>query len=223
MSGEIDSQARTETNVRHHARVREIAAMNIIEATARVRLVRADKHSIRPAAELLQFSPGELCDIWFEFLNKHQSGWRGPSEVLSVNAAEGNVSVPIQGRTLNRRISEIREHIPYLVFAGIVRSEDLLVMFHLQHSTESLEHKQIRIYGLTQSAKGWTTTKITQVEPGISIVQAAYFVAIALLNIDSCTTLRMWHGCVSVCPLQGHVASELILWAIGKPEELVYF
>ena len=107
-SQQVESLSRADTHTRHHARVREIAAMNIIEATARARLERADKHNTRPAAERLEFEPGDLADVWFEPLNKDQRGWRSPGEVLSVNAAEGNLSVRIGGRTLNRRVGEIR-------------------------------------------------------------------------------------------------------------------
>ena len=118
--GQVRSDARVDTNSRHDARVREIAAVNIIEATARARLDRADKTNTRAAVERFEYKPDDNVDIWFEPSNKDQPGWRGPAAVLSVNAREGNITVRIQGRTLTRQIAEIREHIPYLVYSATI-------------------------------------------------------------------------------------------------------
>ena len=107
-SGEIDSMARAETNAHDHARVREVAAINIIEATAHQRLERVDRSNTRPAMELQEFKESDLVDIWFEPLNKDQKGWRGPAEILSINSKDGNYSVRMQGRTLNRQAREVR-------------------------------------------------------------------------------------------------------------------
>ena len=161
-SGQVESQSRLETNTRHHARVREIAAMNIIEATARARLVRADKHNTRLAAERLQFQPGYLCDIWFEPANKDQTGWRGPAEVQSINAADGNLSVRIQGRTLNRVVGEVREHIPYLVYATHLFPDKLSHMHFLQRHCEELESEKPRNYSILNQNSGWQTTNISR-------------------------------------------------------------
>ena len=111
-NGQVDSQARLETNAHNNARVREIVAINIIEATAQARLARVDHSKTRPAAELQEHKPHDLVDIWFEPQNKDTIGWRGPAEILSTNAKEGNYSVRIQGRTLTRQTQEIRAHVP---------------------------------------------------------------------------------------------------------------
>ena len=112
-SGQVTSMARQGTDARQEARVRELAAANIIEATAKARLARADGYNTRGAIQRQQFKEKDLVDIWFEPTNKDQKGWRGPAETLSVNSAEGNVSVRYQGRTLDRRSQEVRSHTLY--------------------------------------------------------------------------------------------------------------
>ena len=52
------------------ARVREIAAIAIIEATAKARLNRGDYHKQVVAQERSEFSPGDLVDMWYEPPNK---------------------------------------------------------------------------------------------------------------------------------------------------------
>ena len=68
---------------RSDARLRELAAQNIIEASAQQRLKRADKHNTRPALEKFAYKPGDLVDIWFEPQTKDHRGWRGPATVSS--------------------------------------------------------------------------------------------------------------------------------------------
>jgi len=106
-TGQVESLARPETNARNEARVREMAAINIIESIAKDRLDRAHKSKSRPAIELSGLKPKDLVEIWFEPSHKDLPGWRGPAEILSVNADDGNFSVRLQGRTLIRQNSEV--------------------------------------------------------------------------------------------------------------------
>ena len=64
--------------------------------------------------ELAEYKVGDMVNIWFE-PQKDQPGWRGPAELLSINADDGNYSVRIQGRTLLPQAKEVRPHIPYFV------------------------------------------------------------------------------------------------------------
>ena len=48
------------------ARVRELSASAIIEATAQHRLERADRHNTHSALERSAYEPGQLVDIWYE-------------------------------------------------------------------------------------------------------------------------------------------------------------
>ena len=54
--GEIDdSLARPESIIRHQARVREIATISMVEATAKARMERADRCRSRKALQLLEY------------------------------------------------------------------------------------------------------------------------------------------------------------------------
>lgn len=102
---------------REVSRVREIAAASIIEAIAKHRLERADRHKTHPAMQLSEYEDGQLVHIWYEPNTKDSSGWRGPAQIASVQADDGQVTVRFQGRTLDRRNQEVRVHIPYPVYA----------------------------------------------------------------------------------------------------------
>ena len=105
-------------DTRSNARVRKVAAANILEATAQQRLERANRHKSRPSLERFQYKPQDLVDIWFEPTNKDSRGWRGPATVLSVQPDEGNITVRVQGRTIDRTTAEVREHISYLAMGA---------------------------------------------------------------------------------------------------------
>ena len=104
--GQVTDIARPGTDAKCQARVREVAAINIIEATAKARLERANSTNTRPALELADYKPKDRIDIWMEPANKDIRGWRGPAEVLSVHPEDGNLSCRIQGRTLQRQAQE---------------------------------------------------------------------------------------------------------------------
>ena len=53
-------------DTRGTARIRELAAANILEATVQQRTERADRHKSRPALERFQYKPQDLVDVWFE-------------------------------------------------------------------------------------------------------------------------------------------------------------
>ena len=116
----MDSPARTETQCRQAARVREVSATCLIEANARAIVERADRSKTRGCVELSDHKPGDRVDLWFEPKNKDQRGWRGPGAIASINAEDGNFSIRFQGRTLDRRNQEVRPHIDYLVFATLI-------------------------------------------------------------------------------------------------------
>lgn len=61
------------------ARVREIAAVAIIEATAKQRLQRGDERDQIVAQQRSEHQFVDLVDIWYDFSNKDIRGWMGPS------------------------------------------------------------------------------------------------------------------------------------------------
>ena len=160
--GEVASLARKETNARSEARVREIAAMNIIESTAQARLSRAFRTHARGAIELREYQPQEKVDIWFEPTQKDQSGWRGPAEVLSANSREGNYSVRLQGRTLIRTPQEVRPHIAFFIYMMTFFEAVSADLEFILDVVENLKSNSTTIYGVILSNKdgiqGWHLT-----------------------------------------------------------------
>ena len=77
---DVDAASQRDT-----ARAREIAAGNIIQATAVSSLQRAHTHKIVAAVQKLEFVPGELVDVWYEPSKKDTGGWRGPAKIKTVN------------------------------------------------------------------------------------------------------------------------------------------
>ena len=73
--------------------MREIAASNIIEATALARLERANRHKTVPSIERSEHKPGDLVDIWYDPSHKEQQGWRGPAQVALIQESDGVVAV----------------------------------------------------------------------------------------------------------------------------------
>ena len=115
-SGQITDQNRAGTCCKHDARVREIAAVNIIEGNAKERIARANRHNTRPAAQLSDYKIKDQVDIWFDPSNKDMKGWRGPGTVCNVQPDEGNLEVRMQGRTLLRGYAQVRPHIAFFIY-----------------------------------------------------------------------------------------------------------
>ena len=83
------------------AGVREIAAVAIIEATAKQRLVRDDKRDQVAAIDRSEHQAGDLVDIWYDFFIEDTFGWCGPAQTAIVNEGEGDVIVRFQGDILS--------------------------------------------------------------------------------------------------------------------------
>ena len=101
-------------------------------------MARADKSRTRGALELMDYHHGDMVDIWMEPSAKDMKGWRGPAEIASVNTQLGNVSVRVQGRTLDRQRNEVREHIHYLMFISIVYPDRFDIWLILKAFAEGL-------------------------------------------------------------------------------------
>ena len=199
---------------RHQARIREIAAGNIIEATARSRMERADRHNTRPAVERQEYKVGDLVDLWYEPPSKDTSGWRGPGKVHSLQPSEGVVTVRYQGRSPDRRAQEVRPHIPYLVFFSLRRH-------HHDHweyvrcAAEDLETRTSKTYGLvwgTGTKVGWQLTTNPLSEEGRKLLQSGLIVAGLGLYCPTTTTMRLGRGVTSLQALHGFDTSEALIW-----------
>ena len=215
-NGSIVDQARPHTDARSQSRVREIAAANIIEATAQMRTERANKHNTRPAVELRELQPKGLVDIWFEPTTKDVKGWRGPAEIATVNAADGNITVRYQGRSLDRQINEVRHHIPYLVYFSALHFSLVPYWIELRDFAENLPAGTSKTFGLILDLRsqqtGWKLTRATETAEGKMILEAAMVLAHTALHLTGFTTVRLARGCSVLQPLHGFVFSELWFW-----------
>ena len=207
------------TDGKHQARVREIAAINIIEANAKSRLDRASNSNTRAALELTDFSVGDVVDIWFEPVHKDMRGWRGPAEILSVHAAEGNVNVRMQGRTLSRRAQEVRPHIPYFPVMMALQSEQMDDWYVLKKQCEDLKEGTVKTYGMILLDAGWHLTKVSLYVQGANILQAALRLAATSMFVHNCTTCRMWKGVSYIESILGFDHSEIIMWWPGSEDQ----
>ena len=81
------------------ARVRDIVAIAIIQATAQHRFARGDQRNEIGASERVEHQPSDLVDIWYDtpLFNTDTPGWRGPAQIVSIQESERNVTVRFQG------------------------------------------------------------------------------------------------------------------------------
>ena len=214
--GQYVDQARPGSCAKSEARIRELAAINIVEATAQARLARADRHNTRVCLELQEYKSGDIVDIWMEPANKDLVGWRGPAEVLGVRPSEGQLDVKIQGRTLQRRGQEGRPHIAFLIFLSLMSTLTQRTMddwIKLRSHTENLPRGVIQIYGAIMKEIGWMLTKSSKTTEGKVLLQSAMSLAQYGLFAPNSTTIRMWRGVSNVAPIKGFAHSEILMWS----------
>ena len=96
------------------ARVREIAATSITEATAKQRLGRGDKRSMIAAMERSEHKFGDLVDIWYDPPSRDTPGRCGSAQIAIVTDGEADITVTFQGKALDRRYQDVRAHVPYI-------------------------------------------------------------------------------------------------------------
>ncbi len=211
-----DRLPRGETLARSQARIREIAVTKIVEHTAKDRLRRADHHRTRPALELAKLKVGQQVDIWFEPSSKDVSGWRGPAVIKTIQHDENAVTVRYQGRTLDRRGQEVREHVAYLIFLVSQKQHPHAQWNILRDACENLSLKKVVVYGLVYHGDtrnpGWHLTKASQTKSGHRVLEAGLFVASTVARIEECTTVRLSRGVSSLQPLLNFSYSELWIW-----------
>ena len=228
-SGQLDgSRVNPGTLSKHYARVRECACQNIIEASAKARLARAQTHRTRSAIEFKELQPEHLCDIWFDKSTKDMPGWRGPARILSINHDQGNVSVRFQGRTLDRIGTEVRPHVPFLVFESALFADRLDHFRLVQSTAEGLPVGHTAVYGLllNPAGDGWVLTKSAQSSEGAKLLRSAMIVASSALHLQGCLAVRLCRGVSSTAALPGFNGVELWYWLParlgGHPEHVPY-
>ena len=66
--------------------------------------------------ERFENRPGDLVDVWYEPTRNDHGGWRGPAEIKTINEEEARIIVRFQGRSFDRRLQEVRAHVPYFIY-----------------------------------------------------------------------------------------------------------
>ena len=190
-----DELGRPGTAARNVARIKEISSTNIIEATARRRIERANASRTLAPIEAKQYQPGEEVDVWFDPSEKDLSGWRGPGQVATVNSEEANITVRYQGKSLERRHQEVRVHIPYFVFAYLMNIDNLVHYDMVRDTCEQLNHGSMMTVGLVWSQAqngmnaGWRLTSATSSSTGSRLLHSGLAMATAQMKIAGVTTI----------------------------------
>ena len=183
-NAEFDDKLQSQlSSQRHHARVREVAAINMIEVLAKMRMQRADRSRSRGAINLKEIKSDDLVDIWIKPEKKGVEGWRGPGQVVQVNAEDGNVSVRYQGRIRDGKAQEVRLHVPYLVFLS-VSTPHLEQWRIIKEYTEKIPYSSSHVFGIIlmeDNTIGWHLTKRSTTVEGKKILEAGMI----LSNIGS--------------------------------------
>ena len=170
--------------------------------------------------EILDLKPDDLLDIWFEPTTKDQSGWRGPAAVKSVQAAEGNASVRIQGRTLDRQRNEIRAHVPYFIMAFLLRPASANQWYIIVAFVETLRIGQSKVFGLMWvETSGWRMISHCSTVEGRDVFRAAMIAAASIVHLDGCIGIRVWRGLVTLAPMAGISDSEILMWLPSDSDE----
>ena len=106
----------------------------------------------------------------------------------------------------------MRPHIPYLVYVSMAKVEEYSSWAQPQGECEQMRICTQATSGIAMGSKGWAITKVSRGGKGRAMLHAGMIVAHAALHLDTCSTTRMWRGVVSMPPLTGFTASEVILW-----------
>ena len=208
------------SELRHQAKVRELAAINMIEVLAKWRIQRASKSRTRGAMNLKEINQGDIVDLWIKPEKKGVEGWRGPGQVIEVNSDEGNVSIRYQGRIRDRKAQEVRLHIPYLVFlsASTTHLEQWRI---LKSACEEIPYSTSQVYGVIQTdgkKPGWYLTKRSQTKEGKQLLEAGLILSNVGSYMERCTTVRLARGAAVLQPLKTFRSSEIWIWTCGSTE-----
>eukprot|EP00971_Amphidinium_carterae_P271540 5387674-Amphidinium_carterae.1 len=193
-------------------RLREVAVAQMIEATSKERLLRANRTRTRMSGEELALQPGDLVEIYRKPATKDLCGWRGPCEVVNTrNIDDGLVDVRWQGRTLAVRIPDLRRAIMFVFLTelhGAAMSELCACATNL--------HQNTLVLGWLCGVNGWFVSHNTSTHS--MVYRAAVEASTTQLHMEHLICVRLGHGVSSARGLFGVNFSLLVFWPEGKPE-----
>eukprot|EP00971_Amphidinium_carterae_P297236 5905067-Amphidinium_carterae.2 len=167
---------------------------------------RALHHRTRKPIEMKNLTVGSQVDIWYEPTNKETGSWRGPATVASIQESEGNVTVRYQGRTLDRRAQEVREHIVYHIFYAAPHQET----WEALRQRIDLVDKHILVGHILVDA-GWQLTAATSGLQGSTLYALLSRVA-SMLGFSDTYAARVSRGQTSTAPLPEYEQCEVWCW-----------
>ena len=191
-----------------------MAAVAIIEATAKMRLSRGDGRDQIANIERSEHVLGDLIDIWIDQPNKDPPRLRGPAQISSVNTGENNVIVRFQGKTLDRRHQEIRAHVPYLAFLSSMLDHNATQWSIMQKEIEALPNMFMTM-GVVHSNRNWHIAPHTHKHGGRRPLDAALALASQMLHLDLVSTTRACRIVAPMPTLKPYAYGAVVAWCRG--------
>ena len=207
--------------------VREIVAVAIIEAIARQRFQRGDYHKQVAAQERAEHQPGDLVDIRYDFPSTGIPGWRGPSQIASVNVGKCNVTVRVQGRTFDRRRQEVRMRVPYLVCMLILIDSQQKEWSIIRKEVENLTSAFVTV-GTVFQFGDWHLTPRSSHADGRKFLDVAFAIVANVFRFQHVVAVRACRGIASMPVVREQSGKykdeEVLTWFRGNDvDEVIHF
>ena len=204
-------------------RLREIALQKMIESTAISRINRAARTATTPAAEQLDYRPGDQVEYYRrkEGSSKDESGWHGPATVIACHKDRGlceiNTHKTKQTDKLLVRFADLRHHMDYLttlrsdVFVGTAMNSAIAT---IQRYYSDLPDKEIFTFGFVKpqndTTASWHLSKTSN--DNQCMMLALEFYVRQTLHYTSVTTIRVAKGIRRLWGSTHHDFSVLLWW-----------
>ena len=190
---------------RREARIREIAAGGMIQASAMARVSRASTARSSSSTSGL-YHPGDLVDYHRKGGKKDETSWHGPVPVVSDAPSEGNVVIKLNGQDRPYRYQDVRHTL--LVLMTLLASDGSLKVVY-EHIA-NMKLGSCETFGLALDRnQSHQSTKASQLHP---VVTAALdYIARNHMHIDDCIAVRLAKG---VQRLGNYTAAKhcLVVW-----------
>ena len=201
----------TEGPSRFASRVRELAVIAMIQATAQARIKLASATQARATAQQLSLQPGDQVDVFRAPSSKDLTGWRGPAIVASTaNLDDGHVEVTWQGRLLSVRIADLRRS---LAFALLLDDESLALNVVRQHARTITGQAT---FGFVYSNTGWTLTQAAK--DNMPVLFALLRTASDHFSLSNCVGARIGREVAVLTGLASVSTMLLWFWPVAHPE-----
>ena len=195
-------------------RLRELAITSMVEATACERARRAENSNTRASAELDEYKPGDLVEIFRRGINKDEHCWHGPCQITDTTSlCNGVVSVKFQGRVLLCRLQDVRRALVFFSFLQAPRLNSPLTIMAIL--VEQVRGKALRL-GWFQCNGQWKAFEGNKHHG--ELLEAALHVASFYMQLDGCLQLRLGTSVRNLEGISGSDDSVLLCWPAGHVE-----